>query len=165
MDSSGFMMNIIRHLNDNKDEAERENIRKQLEISLNESDAKITRYVSENYSQFREVIQTFTSLYSKFDETLTQLRGVHEELSSSKQMLELRLDELAKLNDAAKTNVRLASLLDKESGSRSYLKPVEDEEMIAEKDMEENDLEENGTDTKHKLFNFAKSSLNLMYNN
>lgn len=163
MESSGLMMNIIRILNDSKDDAERNEIKKKLENSLKDSDAKLTKYVADYHKDLKQVIQSFTIIYSNLESTLLKLEEAQNRLMSSRDMLELRLEDLNRLSEEARRNDRVLKLLEQEEEEMKEV-VIENVEEVDEQIPVPCYNNADETDQKNSLFSFSKSSHALCIN-
>ena len=163
MESNSFMMAIIRALNESKDEDERNEIRKKLEYSLQESDAKLTKYVTDHHKELKQIIQSFTHIYSTLESTLDLLNSSRLKLRNSKEMLELRLDDLKRLAEEVDRNNKILIYIEQEEAvSEKQVEPIVDEvDNQIQIDCQQNITEPQQSS---KLFSFLKSSHALCIN-
>lgn len=171
MESSSLIMKVIKRLTDNKDDAERDRDKKELENVLKASDQKLTKLVANNHKELRLVMQTFTSTSKNLQSSITKLSCAKQRLVDSRDMLTSRLEELKRLSEESKRNEKILEILDQIPRDRDQDQSHQafSDDQGPEKTPEVPDLEvikdkTEITPTRPYLFKFSLSSHAICFN-
>jgi len=105
-------MSVIRILTNSKDDAERDVIKKKLEDCLMASDQKLIKLVSDHHKELRAIMQSFTSVSSNLQSSISKLAKAKQRLIDCREMLTSKLEELLGLIEESRKNEKIVSLLD-----------------------------------------------------
>lgn len=169
--SSSLIMGVIRILQNSKDDAERDMIRKKLDDCLAASDQKLTKLVSEHHRDLKSVMQTFTKTANNLEISMSKLKQAKQRLADSRETLTSKWEELKKLNEELKTSERMVSLLEQvdtmtyDESQDQTVKDGETQDSEFESTLIENNVFNPRTseNTTPSLFKFSRSSYAICF--
>lgn len=113
--SSGLIMSLIRIVKNSKDDAERDVIKKKLEDFLALSDEKLTKLVATHQEELKVVVENCTVIPTNLENSIKKLASVKQKLTTCREMLTSKLNDLVKLSEESEKNEKILVLLDQVS--------------------------------------------------
>ncbi|XP_071949291.1 exocyst complex component 4-like [Antedon mediterranea] len=109
---TSLLMSVIRTLSASEDQQQREVEKAKIEKAYRECDQKLDTLINDNYETLTKTIQSYSSISARIKTSREKMRQVKEDLTSCKELLHCKRDELRRLWLEGVEQKRILSMLD-----------------------------------------------------
>ncbi|XP_033126512.1 exocyst complex component 4-like isoform X2 [Anneissia japonica] len=112
LSGTSLLMSVIRTLSASEDQQQREVEKAKIEKAYRECDQKLDTLINDNYETLTKTIQSYSSISARIKSSREKMRQVKEDLTSCKELLHCKRDELRRLWLEGVEQKRILSMLD-----------------------------------------------------